>query len=46
MAAQVRLGHIAIPAQNPQEVATFYHEFLGLMSPWREPFPRWATSSS
>ncbi len=30
MAAKVRLGHIALPAHNPQEVATFYHEFLGL----------------
>jgi len=24
MAATVRLGHIALPAQHPQEVATFY----------------------
>jgi len=30
MAAHVRLGHLAIPAQNPQKVATFYHEVLGL----------------
>ncbi len=30
MTARVRFGHLAIPAQNPQELATFYHEFLGL----------------
>ncbi len=30
MTANVRLGHIAIPAENPQRLATFYHEFLGL----------------
>jgi catechol-2,3-dioxygenase len=30
MAARVRLGHIAVPAQKPRELATFYREFLGL----------------
>jgi len=30
MAANVRLGHIALPARNPREVAAFYREFLGL----------------
>lgn len=30
MAAKVKLGHIAIPAQNPKELATFYADFLGL----------------
>jgi catechol-2,3-dioxygenase len=30
MAATVRLGHIGVPAQNPRQLATFYHELLGL----------------
>jgi len=30
MTTNVRLGHIALPARNPREVAAFYHEFLGL----------------
>jgi catechol-2,3-dioxygenase len=30
MAAKVRLGHIGVPAQNPRQLATFYHELLGL----------------
>jgi catechol 2,3-dioxygenase len=30
MAAKVRLGHVALPAQHPSELATFYREFLGL----------------
>ena len=30
MAAKVRLGHVALPAQHPRELATFYREFLGL----------------
>ena len=30
MAANVRLGHIGVPAQNPQQLATFYHDLLGL----------------
>lgn len=30
MAARVRLGHIAIPAQHPKELATFYRALLGL----------------
>ncbi len=30
MTAKARLGHIAIPAHNPQDMATFYREFLGL----------------
>ncbi|HEY8602266.1 MAG TPA: VOC family protein [Thermomicrobiales bacterium] len=30
MAAKVRLGHIAVPVQNPQVVSAFYRDFLGL----------------
>jgi catechol 2,3-dioxygenase len=30
MAANVRLGHVGVPAQNPQQLATFYRELLGL----------------
>jgi catechol-2,3-dioxygenase len=30
MTAKVRLGHVALSAQNPREVATFYRELLGL----------------
>ena len=30
MAAKVTLNHVAIPAQNPREVAGFYRDFLGL----------------
>jgi catechol-2,3-dioxygenase len=30
MAAKVRLGHIALPAQNPAAQAVFYHQLLGL----------------
>ena len=30
MSARVRLGHVAVPAQNPKELATFYSELLGL----------------
>jgi len=30
MAAHVRFGHLALPARNPDAVAAFYHEFLGL----------------
>jgi catechol-2,3-dioxygenase len=30
MTANVRLGHIGVPAQNPQQLATFYHDLLGL----------------
>ena len=30
MPAQVQLGHIAMPAQNPGDVALFYRDFLGL----------------
>jgi catechol 2,3-dioxygenase len=30
MAAQVRLGHVAIPARNPKQLATFYQTLLGL----------------
>jgi catechol-2,3-dioxygenase len=30
MSARVRLGHVAVPAQNPRELATFYSELLGL----------------
>ncbi len=30
MTAKVRLGHIALPAQNPAALAAFYHRLLGL----------------
>ena len=30
MIPSVRLSHVAIPARNPQELATFYRTFLGL----------------
>jgi catechol 2,3-dioxygenase len=30
MAANVRLGHIGVPAQNPRQLAAFYHDLLGL----------------
>jgi len=30
MAAKARLGHIAVPAQHPRVLATFYRELLGL----------------
>jgi len=30
MAATVRLGHVGVPAQNPRQLATFYHDLLGL----------------
>jgi catechol-2,3-dioxygenase len=30
MAANVRLGHVAIPAQQPAALAQFYHAVLGL----------------
>lgn len=30
MAANVRLGHIGVPAQNPRHLAAFYHDLLGL----------------
>jgi catechol 2,3-dioxygenase len=30
MTAKARLGHIAMPAQHPAELAAFYHELLGL----------------
>jgi catechol-2,3-dioxygenase len=30
MPAKVRLGHIALPAQHPAELAAFYHQLLGL----------------
>ena len=30
MATKVRLGHVALPAQNPGALATFYHGLLGL----------------
>lgn len=29
MAANVRLGHIGVPAQNPRQLAAFYHDLLG-----------------
>jgi catechol-2,3-dioxygenase len=30
MTAKVRLGHVALPAQHPEELAAFYHRLLGL----------------
>ncbi len=30
MTKKVRLSHIAIPAQNPKQLADFYRDFLGL----------------
>jgi catechol-2,3-dioxygenase len=30
MAARARLGHVAFPAQQPEVLAQFYHEALGL----------------
>jgi catechol-2,3-dioxygenase len=30
MTANVRLGHVALPAQNPGALAAFYHGLLGL----------------
>jgi catechol-2,3-dioxygenase len=30
VSARVRLGHVAVPAQNPKELATFYSALLGL----------------
>jgi len=30
MAAIVRLGHVGVPAHNPRQLATFYHDLLGL----------------
>jgi catechol-2,3-dioxygenase len=30
MTAKVRLGHVALPAQNPGALAAFYHGLLGL----------------
>jgi catechol-2,3-dioxygenase len=30
MTTKVRLGHVALPAQNPGALAAFYHELLGL----------------
>ena len=30
MSARVQLGHIAMPAKNPQQLARFYGDFLGL----------------
>ena len=30
MTAKARLAHVAIPAQNPTQLASFYHELLGL----------------
>lgn len=30
MTAKVRLGHVALPARSPRELAAFYHDLLGL----------------
>ena len=30
MSAKVKLGHVAMPAQDPQRLATFYSDLLGL----------------
>jgi catechol-2,3-dioxygenase len=30
MAARVQLGHIAVPAKNPERLARFYADFIGL----------------
>jgi catechol-2,3-dioxygenase len=30
MTAKARLGHVALPAQNPGQLAAFYHDLLGL----------------
>jgi catechol 2,3-dioxygenase len=30
MGAKAKLGHLAVPAQDPQRLATFYSDFLGL----------------
>ena len=30
MTSKVKLAHIAVPAQNPKDLAVFYHDFLGL----------------
>lgn len=30
MTSTVRFGHVALPARDPRQLATFYHEFLGL----------------
>jgi len=30
MTPTVRLGHVAVPAQDPNRLAQFYHDFLGL----------------
>jgi catechol 2,3-dioxygenase len=39
MAANVRLGHVGVPAQNPQQLATFYGELLGLEMTLEGRFP-------
>lgn len=30
MSVKAQLGHVAMPAQNPKELATYYHTLLGL----------------
>lgn len=30
MTAKVKLSHVAMPAQDPKNLAAFYHDFLGL----------------
>jgi catechol 2,3-dioxygenase len=41
MAPKVQLGHIAVPARNPLDMARFYRDFLGLGVTLEGSLPGW-----